>query len=104
MVTIRLARHGSKKNPFYHITVTDRAAARDGRFIERLGFYNPVARGQSEALRIDLKRTDYWLGVGAQPSDVVKKLINQARRAAGPDAQTAAETAAETDADTAAAE
>ena len=80
MVTIRLARHGSKKNPFYHITVTDRAASRDGRFIERLGFYNPVAKGQAEMLRLDLERTDYWVGVGAQPSDVVKKLIRQARR------------------------
>jgi small subunit ribosomal protein S16 len=82
MVTIRLARHGSKKNPFYHITVADRGAARDGRFIERLGFYNPVAKGQSESLRIDLERADYWLGVGAKPSDRVKKLIGDARRAA----------------------
>ena len=80
MVTIRLARHGSKKNPFYHITVADRTASRDGRFIERLGFYNPVAKGQSEGLRIDLDRADYWLGVGAQPSDMVKKLISQARK------------------------
>ena len=80
MVTIRLARHGSKKNPFYHITVADRTASRDGRFIERLGFYNPVAKGQSEGLRIDLARADYWLGVGAQPSDMVKKLISQARK------------------------
>ena len=80
MVTIRLARHGSKKNPFYHITVADRASRRDGRFIERLGFYNPIAKGQSEALRVDLNRADYWLGVGAQPSNVVKKLINEARK------------------------
>ncbi len=91
MVTIRLARHGAKKNPFYHITVADRAARRDGRFIERIGFYNPVAKGQSEALRVDLARADYWLGVGAQPSDVVKKLIAQARRneSAGPAADVA---------------
>ena len=80
MVTIRLARHGSKKNPFYHVTVADRAARRDGRFIERVGFYNPVARGQSEMLRIDLNRVDYWLGVGAQPTDVVKQLIHRARK------------------------
>lgn len=103
MVTIRLARHGSKKNPFYHITVADRAASRDGRFIERVGFYNPVAKGQSEALRIDLARADYWLGVGAKPSDVVKKLINQARRAAdatagGIEAVTAAAAEADTQA------
>ena len=79
MVTIRLARHGSKKNPFYHITVADRANSRDGRFVERVGFYNPVAKGRAEGLRVDLERVDYWLSVGAQPSDVVKKLIKQAR-------------------------
>lgn len=82
MVTIRLARHGSKKNPFYHIGVAERAAARDGRFVERLGFYNPVAQGQSEGLRIDLERVDYWLSVGAQPTDVARKLISRARRQA----------------------
>jgi len=82
MVTIRLARHGSKKNPFYHITVADRSASRDGRFVERLGFYNPVAKGQAETLRIDLERAEYWMGVGARPSDKVKKLIAQARSAA----------------------
>ncbi len=91
MVTIRLARHGSKKNPFYHITVADRAARRDGRFIERVGFYNPVAKGQSETLRIDLERVDYWVGVGAQPTEMVKKLIHRARRNAQ---VSAAETAA----------
>ena len=82
MVTIRLARHGSKKNPFYHITVADRAASRDGRFIERVGFYNPVAKGQAEFLRVDLERADYWLSQGAQPSDLVKKLLKQARKSA----------------------
>jgi len=79
MVTIRLARHGSKKSPFYHITVADRAYSRDGRFVERVGFYNPVAKGHAETLRIDLGRVDHWLSVGAQPSDVVKKLVKQAR-------------------------
>ena len=79
MVTIRLARHGSKKSPFYHITVADRARSRDGRFVERLGFYNPVAKGSAEGLRVDLDRVDHWLSVGARPSDVVKKLIKQAR-------------------------
>ncbi len=79
MVTIRLARHGSKKNPFYHITVADRSAKRDGRFVERLGFYNPVAKGQAETLRVDLERLDYWLSVGARPSEMVKKLVKQAR-------------------------
>jgi len=80
MVTIRLARHGSKKNPFYHITVADQSSRRDGRFIERVGFYNPLAKGQSEGLRLDLDRLDHWLSVGAQPSDIVKKLAKQARR------------------------
>ena len=79
MVTIRLARHGAKKNPFYHITVTDRAAPRDGRFIERVGFFDPVAKGHSESLRVDLGRVDHWLSVGAQPSDRVRKLIKRAR-------------------------
>jgi len=81
MVTIRLARHGSKKNPFYHITVADRARSRDGRFVERVGFYNPVAKGNAETLRVDLDRIDHWLSVGAQPSDMVKKLVKQARTA-----------------------
>ena len=92
MVTIRLARHGSKKSPFYHLTVTDRTASRDGRFIERVGFYNPVAKGRAEGLRIDLERVDYWLSVGAQPTDVVRKLVRRARLAAA--AAPAAEAAA----------
>jgi len=79
MVTIRLARHGSKKSPFYHITVAERDARRDGRFVERLGFYNPVAKGQSEKLRVDLDRVDYWLGV----------LIVQARKNAAASVATA---------------
>ena len=83
MVTIRLARHGSKKNPFYHITVAEKTAKRDGRFIERVGFFNPVAKGQSEELRLDLNRVDHWLSVGAQPSDMVSKLIRRARSQAG---------------------
>ena len=80
MVTIRLARHGAKKSPFYHITVADRSSSRDGRFVERVGFYNPVAKGQAEVHRLDLERVDYWMGVGAQPSERVAKLIKQARK------------------------
>ena len=80
MVTIRLARHGSKKSPFYHITVADQTTQRDGRFIERLGFYNPLAKGQAEGLRLDLDRLEYWIGVGAQPTEIVKKLVRQARK------------------------
>ena len=82
MVTIRLARHGAKKAPFYHLTVADRSAKRDGRFIERVGFFNPLAQGQAEELRVDLDRVDHWLSVGAKPSERVNKLIKRARNAA----------------------
>ena len=82
MVTIRLARGGAKKRPFYHLTVTDSRNARDGRFIERIGFFNPVARGQEERLRIQLDRIDHWVGLGAQLSDRVSALAKQARAAA----------------------
>lgn len=79
MVIIRLSRGGAKKHPFYHIVVTDSRKARDGRSIERLGFFNPVARGQEERLRLDLDRVSYWKGVGAQVSDRVKSLISEAQ-------------------------
>ena len=81
MVTIRLARGGSKKRPFYHLTVTDSRNARNGRFIERVGFFNPVARGQEERLRIDNDRVEYWQGQGAQLSDRVSKLVKDAAAA-----------------------
>ena len=84
MVTIRLARHGAKKHPFYHVTVADKAASRDGRFVERVGFFNPMARGQEEGLRLDLARVDYWLRVGAKPSERVQQLIGRARKQAAP--------------------
>lgn len=80
MVTIRLARHGGKKNPFYHVNVAEKSAKRDGRFIERLGFYNPVVRGADEQLRIDLARADYWLSVGAQPTERARQLIARYRK------------------------
>ena len=82
MVTIRLARGGAKKRPFYHITVTDSRKPRDGRFIERVGFFNPVARGQEERLKVDIERVDYWAGQGAQLSDRVEQLVQEARKAA----------------------
>lgn len=82
MVSIRLSRGGSKKRPFYHVTVTDSRTARDGRFIERLGFFNPIARGQEERLRIDSERLAYWKGQGAQISDRVSKLMKEAAAAA----------------------
>ena len=80
MVTIRLARGGSKKRPFYHVTVADSRNARNGRFIERVGFFNPVARGQEERLRVDLERVEYWMSKGAQPSDRVAKLLKDAKK------------------------
>ncbi len=81
MVTIRLSRGGSKKRPFYHIQVTDSRSSRDGRFIERVGFFNPVARGLEERLRIDRARVEHWLGTGAQMSDRVKRLMQEAPEA-----------------------
>ena len=81
MVTIRLARGGSKKRPFYHLTVTDSRKARNGRFIERVGFFNPVARGQEERLRVDNDRIEYWQGQGAQLSERVAKLVKDAAAA-----------------------
>ncbi len=80
MVTIRLARHGAKKRPFYHLTVADKSAKRDGRFIERVGFFNPLAKGDEQRLQVDLDRIDYWLSVGAQPSERASQLIGTARR------------------------
>ena len=81
MVTIRLARGGSKKRPFYHITVTDSRNSRDGRFIERVGFFNPVACGQEERIRIDNDRIDHWVKLGAQLSDRVSSLVKGASAA-----------------------
>jgi len=82
MVTIRLARGGSKKRPFYHIHVTDSRKARDGRYIERIGFFNPVARGQEERLRVDVDRVQHWVGQGAGMSDRVSQLVKEASAAA----------------------
>jgi small subunit ribosomal protein S16 len=82
MVTIRLARGGSKKRPFYHLTVADSRRARNSRFIERVGFFNPIARGQEERLRVDTDRIDYWVSQGAQVSDRVATLIKETAAAA----------------------
>lgn len=82
MVTIRLARGGSKKRPFYHLTVTDSRTSRNGRYLERVGFFNPVARGQEERLRVDQERVDHWVAQGAQLSDRVASLIKGAKAAA----------------------
>lgn len=82
MVTIRLSRGGAKKRPFYHIVVTDSRNRRDGRYIERLGFFNPSATGQAERLRMDATRIDYWISKGAKPSDRVARLIKDNAAAA----------------------
>ena len=82
MVVIRLARGGAKKRPFYNMVVTDSRNRRDGRFVERIGFYNPVASGQAEALRVAFDRVEYWTGVGAQMSPTVDRLVKQAKGAA----------------------
>ena len=81
MVVIRLSRGGSKKRPFYHLTVADSRVSRNGRFIERVGFYNPIARGAEQGSRIDLERLDYWVGQGAQMSDRVKQVVKAYRKA-----------------------
>ena len=80
MVTIRMSRGGAKKQPFYHVVVTDSRMRRDGRSIERVGFYNPVARGADVKLRLNLERIDYWLGKGAQTSETVGKLVKKYRK------------------------
>ena len=82
MVTIRLSRGGSKNRPFYQIVVTDSRNSRDGRYIERIGFFNPLARGQEERLRLDLDRVNYWKSNGAQPSDRGASLIKDQVKAA----------------------
>ena len=84
MVTIRLARGGAKKRPFYGIMVADQRRSPRGKFIERVGFFNPRATGGEERLRIDTERVDYWIGQGAQPSDRVSSLIKQFAK--GPEA------------------
>ena len=79
MVTIRLSRSGAKKKPFFHITVTDSRKPRDGRFIERIGYFNPIAKGKEVRLKVDHERIDYWLGVGASLSDKVALLVKQSK-------------------------
>lgn len=78
MVTIRLSRGGAKHRPFYNIVVADSRNRRDGRFIERIGFYNPVASGNAETLRVNRERLAYWQSVGAQTSETVSRLTSGA--------------------------
>ena len=81
MVSIRLSRGGSKNSPFYHVVVTDSRNSRDGRYIERIGFFNPFARGNEERLRLDMARVDHWKSHGAQPSDRVVRLVKDLKKA-----------------------
>lgn len=82
MVTIRLSRTGAKKRPFYHIVVANSRNARDGRFIERLGFFNPMATGGEQRLSVDVARAQHWVSKGAQPSERVASLLAQSQAAA----------------------
>lgn len=81
MVTIRLSRHGAKRAPFYHVVATDKRMPRDGRNLERLGFFNPVARGQEERLRLNIEGIEAWVAKGAQISDRVKTLMKEVSKA-----------------------
>ena len=80
MVTIRLSRGGAKKRPFYTVVVTDSRNRRDGRCIERVGFFNPIASGKDVRLSLNQDRVQYWIGVGAQPSERVASLIKECAR------------------------
>jgi small subunit ribosomal protein S16 len=82
MVTIRLSRAGAKKRPYFHITVTDSRKPRDGRFIERVGFFNPIAKGKDIRLSVDHERVDYWVGTGATLSERVESLIKESKLSA----------------------
>lgn len=81
MVVIRLSRGGAKQRPFYNVVVADSRSRRDGRYIERVGFYNPIAKGGEEPLRLALDRITHWAGQGAQLSPTVKRLVVQAKAA-----------------------
>ena len=80
MVVIRLARAGSHKRPFYHVTVKDKRAPRDGRHIEKIGYFNPLAKGGEIRMKFDLDRIDYWVSQGAQLSDRVSHLLKAYRK------------------------
>lgn len=82
MVTIRLTRGGAKKRPFYHVVVTDSRNKRDGRYIERIGFFNPVASGNEQRLQLNSERVRHWIATGAQTTGRVASLIKEAAKAA----------------------
>lgn len=80
MVVIRLSRGGTNKRPFYHVVVADRRDARDGRCIERVGYFNPIASGKEIRLNLDIERIQYWISTGAQPSERVQTLLKDAAK------------------------
>lgn len=82
MVVIRMARGGSKKRPFYQIVVADKRASRDGRHIQNIGFFNPLARGQEESFRIDLDSYNAWIAKGAKATDRIAQLVKKASQQA----------------------
>ena len=82
MVTIRLTRRGAKNQPFYHVVVTDSRKRQGGSSLEQVGFFNPVARGKEQRLRLELGRIDHWVGLGAQLSDRVRELVGKYRKQA----------------------
>jgi small subunit ribosomal protein S16 len=82
MVVIRLARGGAKKRPFYRVVVADKQRARNGRFVEQVGYFNPIATGKDVGLHLDLDRIQTWITKGAQPSDRVKSLIKAHKKTA----------------------
>jgi len=85
MLSIRLQRSGAKKQPFFHLVVTGTRSPRDGRFIERLGYLNPVARGSDVRMKVDVERVDAWLAHGAQPSERARSMIEKARKGEAPE-------------------
>jgi small subunit ribosomal protein S16 len=82
MVTIRLTRRGAKKQPFYHVVVTDSRKRQGGMTLEQVGYFNPIPAGKATSLQLDLARIDYWLGKGAKPSDRVAQLVAKQRKQA----------------------
>lgn len=105
MVVIRLARGGSKKSPFYHVVAADKRESRDGRFIERLGYFNPVARGQATRIEINQERVEYWITKGAQPSERVSSLLKMLKKGgAAIESQTSSATARQAQSDASAAQ
>jgi len=98
MLKIRLARAGAIRQPFYRIVVSPDLSPRDGRFVEQLGFFNPVARGQEERLRLDATRAAEWVARGARPTERVAALIKEARRNTPAEPETSVETVASSEA------